>query len=108
VKTAERRQPLQVDAEGLAPRSLSTFYTRLETAKLVAIDPAKYLRGAALADCRGEVLCSADMKHPKSYTRSPKICSLTPARLAATSSRRSEPTANMMKVAMCLGSQLAW
>lgn len=32
------------------------FYTLLETAKLVGVDPAHYLREAALADARGEVL----------------------------------------------------
>lgn len=32
------------------------FYTLLETAKLVGVDPARYLREAALADARGEVL----------------------------------------------------
>lgn len=32
------------------------FYTLLETAKLCGVDPAKYLREAALADARGEVL----------------------------------------------------
>jgi hypothetical protein len=37
------------------------FYTLLETAKLVGISPAKYLREAALADARGEVLLPADM-----------------------------------------------
>jgi transposase len=39
----------------------ATFYTLLETAKLVGIDPAKYLREAALADARGEVLVPADL-----------------------------------------------
>jgi transposase len=34
----------------------ATFYTLLETAKLAGIDPAKYLREAALADARDEVL----------------------------------------------------
>ena len=34
----------------------SVFYTLLETAKLAAVDPAKYLRAAALADARGDVL----------------------------------------------------
>jgi hypothetical protein len=34
----------------------ATFYTLLETAKLAGIDPAQYLREAALADARGEVL----------------------------------------------------
>ena len=37
------------------------FYTLLETAKLCGIDPAKYLRQAALADARGEVLLPADL-----------------------------------------------
>ena len=32
------------------------FYTLLETAKLVGVDPATYLREAAIADARGEVL----------------------------------------------------
>jgi hypothetical protein len=36
------------------------FYTLLETAKLAGVDPAKYLREAALADARGEVLLPAD------------------------------------------------
>jgi transposase len=39
----------------------AVFYTMLETAKLVGVDPAKYLREAALADARGEVLLPADM-----------------------------------------------
>jgi len=39
----------------------ATFYTLLETAKLAGIDPAKYLREAALADARGDVLLPADM-----------------------------------------------
>jgi transposase len=37
------------------------FYTLLETAKLCGIDPAKYLREAALADSRGEVLLPHDL-----------------------------------------------
>jgi hypothetical protein len=32
------------------------FYTLLETAKLAGVDPAKYLRDAALAADRGQVL----------------------------------------------------
>jgi transposase len=40
----------------------AVFYTLLETAKLVDVDPAKYLRDAALADARGEVLLPADMR----------------------------------------------
>ncbi len=32
------------------------FYTLVETAKLAGVDPARYLREAALADARGEVL----------------------------------------------------
>ena len=32
------------------------FYTLLETAKLTGVDPATYLREAAIADARGEVL----------------------------------------------------
>jgi hypothetical protein len=39
----------------------STFYTLLETAKLVGVDPANYLRQAALADARSEVLLPADL-----------------------------------------------
>jgi transposase len=35
----------------------SVFYSLLETAKLRGVDPARYLREAALADARGEVLC---------------------------------------------------
>jgi hypothetical protein len=38
----------------------AVFYTLLETAKLAGVDPAKYLREAALADARGEVLLPAD------------------------------------------------
>jgi len=34
----------------------------LETAKLVGFDPAEYLRDAALADARSEVLLPADMR----------------------------------------------
>jgi transposase len=34
----------------------AVFYTLLETAKLCGVDPARYLREAALADARGEVL----------------------------------------------------
>jgi transposase len=39
----------------------STFYSLLETAKLHGIDPAGYLREAALADARGEVLLPWDV-----------------------------------------------
>lgn len=39
----------------------ATFYSLLETAKLVGVDPARYLREAALADSRGEVLLPSDM-----------------------------------------------
>jgi transposase len=39
----------------------ATFYSLIETAKLAAVDPAAYLRAAALADARGEVLLPADM-----------------------------------------------
>lgn len=39
------------------------FYTLLETAKLAGVDPAKYLREAALADARGEALLPAAMSH---------------------------------------------
>jgi transposase len=38
----------------------AVFYTLLETAKLSGVDPAKYLREAALADARGEVLLPAE------------------------------------------------
>ena len=38
----------------------SIFYSLLETAKLTGIDAAKYVREAALADARGEVLLPAD------------------------------------------------
>lgn len=34
----------------------ATFYSLLETAKLCGVDPARYLREAALADARGDVL----------------------------------------------------
>jgi transposase len=37
------------------------FYSLIETAKLVGIDPARYLREAALADVRGDVLLPADL-----------------------------------------------
>lgn len=39
----------------------SLFYSLLETAKLHAVDPARYLREAALADGRGEVLLPSDL-----------------------------------------------
>jgi transposase len=39
----------------------ATFYTLLETAKLEGIDPATYLREAALANARGEVLLPGDL-----------------------------------------------
>ena len=39
----------------------AVFYTLLETAKLAGVDPAQYLRAAALADARGEILLPADM-----------------------------------------------
>jgi transposase len=39
----------------------AVFYTLLETAKLAGVDPAKYLRAAALADARGEVLLPSDL-----------------------------------------------
>lgn len=34
------------------------FYSLFETAKLLGVDPARYVREAALADARGEVLLS--------------------------------------------------
>ncbi len=37
------------------------FYTLLETAKLVGVDPARYLRDAAIADARGAVLLPHDL-----------------------------------------------
>jgi transposase len=39
----------------------SLFYSLLETAKLQGIDPARYLREAALAHARGEVLLPCDL-----------------------------------------------
>ena len=39
----------------------SVFYSLLETAKLRNVDPARYLRDAALADARGEVLLPGDL-----------------------------------------------
>ena len=39
----------------------AVFYTLLETAKLAGVNPARYLREAALADARGEILLPADM-----------------------------------------------
>jgi hypothetical protein len=38
----------------------AVFYTLLEAAKLVDVDPARYLCDAALAGTRGEVLLPAD------------------------------------------------
>jgi transposase len=40
------------------------FYTLLETAKLVGVDPAKYLRAAVLADARDAVLMPSDFGSP--------------------------------------------
>lgn len=42
----------------------ATFYTLLETAKLCGVDPARYLREAALADARGEVLLPLGLIDP--------------------------------------------
>jgi len=39
----------------------SVLYTLLETAKLAGVHPAQYLREAALADARNDVLLPADM-----------------------------------------------
>lgn len=39
----------------------AVFYTLLETAKLCGVDPARYLREAALADARGEVLLPQEL-----------------------------------------------
>ena len=51
----------------------SIFYTLLETAKLVGVDPAKYLRAAALADAGGETLLPHDFaaEPPPSASESP-------------------------------------
>ena len=38
----------------------AVFYTLLETAKLAGVDPAEYLREAALADARDDVLLPTD------------------------------------------------
>lgn len=48
----------------------AVFYTLLETSKLAGIDPAKYLREAALSDARGEVLLPADMSCQESSAQS--------------------------------------
>lgn len=40
------------------------FYSMLETAKLCGVDPARYLREAALAEARGEVLLPHDLVGP--------------------------------------------
>jgi hypothetical protein len=45
---------------GAGTEVAATFYTLIETAKLAGVDPAAYLREAALADARGEVLLDAD------------------------------------------------
>ena len=42
----------------------ATFYSLLETAKLCGVDPVRYLREAALADARGEVLLPHDLATP--------------------------------------------
>jgi transposase len=39
----------------------AVFYSLLETAKLCRVDPARFLREAALADSRGEILLPADL-----------------------------------------------
>ena len=39
----------------------AVFYSLFESAKLAGIDPARYLRKAALADARGEVLLPSDL-----------------------------------------------
>lgn len=39
----------------------AVFYTLLETAKLAGVDPTRYLREAALADARDDVLLPADV-----------------------------------------------
>jgi hypothetical protein len=39
----------------------AVFYSLFETAKLVGVDPARYLREAALADAHGEVLLPFDL-----------------------------------------------
>jgi hypothetical protein len=40
---------------------MAVFYSLLETAKLHDVDPVRYLREAALADARGEVLLPWDL-----------------------------------------------
>jgi transposase len=47
------------------------FYTLLETAKLAGIHPAAYLRAAAIADARGEVLLPGDFTTESPVNRSP-------------------------------------
>ena len=42
----------------------AVFYTLLETAKLAGVDPVRYLREAALADARCEVILPADLPVP--------------------------------------------
>ena len=37
------------------------FYSLLETAKLCGVDPARYLREAALADARGDVILPLEL-----------------------------------------------
>ena len=44
----------------------ATFYILLETAKLVGVDPVKYLRAAALADAQGAVLLPHEFGHAES------------------------------------------
>lgn len=49
------------------------FYTLLETAKLCGVDPARYLREAALADARGEVLLPHDLIEPSQVDSAPTV-----------------------------------
>lgn len=61
----------------------AVFYTLLETAKLCGVDPARYLREAALADARGEVLLPPDLIEPSQIVPAPAVS----ASRAAESSR---------------------
>jgi hypothetical protein len=68
--------------EGKAPRAAQTERPRallfvddepidllLETAKLCGVDPARYLREAALADARGEVLLPDPSRTDRAYAQ---------------------------------------
>jgi hypothetical protein len=66
-RTASDPAPRDVHAALTGSRSrrgtevASLFYSLLETAKLLGINPARYLREAALADARGETLLPSDL-----------------------------------------------